>query len=1194
MGFPLTDQQKLGVEHRGSGALVSAAAGSGKTRVLVERLLNRVCDERLNIDRFLVITFTKAAAQELRGRIAKELSARLAQNPTDKHLRRQLTLVYKAQISTIHSFCSDLLRENGHFIDVSAGFRLCDEGESVSIMSEVVEELLEKEYVDGHPDFFKAVNTLAYMRDDSRLGQMILDIFGKIQSHQNPKKWLEEQQEIWELNGISDVAETVWGGLILTEITQSATYALTLLEEGVALAQEDEILYLNYGVSMEQTADLVRGMLEGCTHSWDAGFALLPIGFPTAGRKAGADPDLKERVTSLRTRAKKILDELPMTECSADLLGDLRETGGVVRTLLRLVGEFSDRFAQEKEKRNILDFVDLEHKTVKLLWEENGTPSGVARTKSSTFAEVMVDEYQDTNMVQNAIFDGITNGGETLFVVGDVKQSIYRFRLADPTIFLEKFRRFTAEKSKGSAIVLSQNFRSRPEVLHACNDLFYAIMSAQFGDVNYDRNHALDPRGTFPTAENNEQYRTKFALIDVSNAKGETPEQTVEKGEIEAKWVAKEIDTMLKNGFQVSKSGDFAKMTPDDVMILMRSPSRMLHHYIKALEDRNIPWSAKGEGNIFQTTEINVALSILKIIDNPHQDVPLLAALRSPIFGFSADELAKIKQKHSGDFYSCLLEAKRGGDPKVTAFLGLLDGLRFASSDMTARQMIWNTYLACQLLPIFGAMEGGEIRQGNLLELYALGGRFEEAGCVTLFDFLLRLEQMRRAENLPKRNQEASAGVTILSIHSSKGLEKPIVFVCGLAREINLMDSQDPVIFHQKYGVGTRGLDSDRLIEYPTLPREAIAKVLRRESKSEEMRLLYVAMTRAQDKLIMTMTLAKGIDTVAKVGQWLPVSPISLERQNSVGNWVLLHALTRPECSQIAMEAGVQFREMLPTTSQWEIEFVACDQPEDCSVEGAQKNQTTKKQKIALTEGDIARVRASLGWRYPYESDVSAPSKFTATQTKGRLIDRTDADQGATLDLVGDTPIEMGKTTRHRTPSFVEEKRGISAADRGTAIHLMLQYLHFSPTLDCSLEGVTAKKEQLLVGEYLTKEQYRAINPKQICGFLQSPLGVRACSATVCKQEFAFSLLVEGCAMGMETAEKLLLQGVVDCWFEEADGITVIDFKSDYVTADTAEDKAREHEKQLAVYQLALERMLGKKVKRKVVWFFRINQGIEL
>ena len=515
MAFPLTQEQRNIVTDRGGELLVSAAAGSGKTRVLVERLLDRVTGEGLDIDRFLVITYTKAAAAELRERIARELTQRLAQDPTDRHLRRQTTLVYQAQISTIHSFCSALLRESGYLLDLDPDMRLCDEIEGKVLMGQTLESVIDSRYEDLQPDspFAQLVDTLGAGRDDSRLVEIVLDIFSRVQSHADPRRWLLEQRELWSLEDVKDLTDTPWGKLLLEETVSAAAHCAELLGQFRDIVEGDELLRENYSHSLEETVAALKGV--SAAESWDGACQFLPIPFPRVGtkRKRKVEVDewqalraahAAERIKAVRERCKKTMEKAgeAFTGDSALMLEELRLSGPSMQALVDLVLEFQDAFAAEKKRRNLLDFSDLEHFAVKLLCCPDGTPTGLAHSWSQRYEEILVDEYQDTNQVQNAIFHAISEGGRKLVQVGDVKQSIYRFRLADPTIFLEKYHRFRPghEAVEGEARVrlLSKNFRSRPQVLEGCNDLFRSIMSQRLGELEYTEDQALYPGASFP------------------------------------------------------------------------------------------------------------------------------------------------------------------------------------------------------------------------------------------------------------------------------------------------------------------------------------------------------------------------------------------------------------------------------------------------------------------------------------------------------------------------------------------------------------------------------------------------------------------------------------------------------------------------------------------------------------------------
>jgi ATP-dependent helicase/nuclease subunit A len=1192
MPFPLTQEQRRVVENRGGELLVSAAAGSGKTRVLVERLLDRVTREGLDIDDFLVITYTRAAAAELRERIAQELNLRLAQNPNDRHLRRQTTLVYQAQISTIHSFCSALLRESGHRIGLDPDFRLCDEGEGQVLMVRVLEDTLDGQYqnLDPQGDFAALVDTMAAGRDDSALEQIVLDMFGRIQSHPDPRRWLREQKAAWALTGVTDVGKTPWGALLLTDARRQAAYCRQRLCQALSLCDRDEVLSINYAPSLSASIQGVENLLTGLDRGWDAAVACLPVEFPTAGRKKGVqDQETAQRVKDIRAQCKKDLDKLAelLEGDSAQLLEDLRLAAPAVRGLMDLVELFQDNYRREKEKRSILDFSDLEHLSVQLLLDpDTGGTTPLAQYWSGKFAEVMVDEYQDTNQVQNAIFTAVSDGGRKLFMVGDVKQSIYRFRLADPTIFLSKYQRFPnweqAQEGQPRTIVLSRNFRSRPQVLLGCNDLFRSIMSAEFGELDYTDDQALVPGANFPPAEDR---AVELALLDLSET-GEENQEKTDKNLLEARWAAGRIRALLDQGFLVGPEGEQRPLEPSDVMILLRSPGVVLHYYIRALGEQGIPWAAEGGEDIFQSTEVNVALAILQIVDNPRQDVALIAALRSPVYGFSADKLAQLRAGSEGDFYQALVHAAQEGDQECQSFLDELEQLRFGAGDKTCRQLIWHIYERTNLLGLFGAMDGGQARQNNLLALYNLAGQLEESGCRSLFQFLLRLDRLRQlGSKLPLPAAGQGGGVSIMSIHRSKGLEKPVVLLCGLSRRLNREDMQRPVLFHPQLGVGPRGLDRERMVEYPTLARKAVARKLEREMMAEELRLLYVAMTRAREKLILSVTLTEGAKALERLGEDLAVPPVpmALERQQSVGAWVLLHALTRPEAAFLRAWAGLPEVEGENFGPAWDMTLV----------DGSallQRPETPGRfvDKPAQEGEDPDALLEQLRWRYPDQAGADIPSKLTATQLKGRALDQETAEEAEAL-TAGEEPDKPV-----RRPDFITKEKGLTPSQRGTALHLAMQYLTLRS--DHTPQTVGEELDRLVAGGFLTKQQGEAADRAHLAAFFTSPLGQAMAAAPVCRREFKFSVLVPASDYydQAEAGEQVLLQGVIDAWFDTGEELVVVDFKSDRVTPQTQRARAEEYRPQLQAYSRALEEITGKPVGRNVLWFFATDSEEEL
>ena len=1185
MAFSLTEEQQAAVDNRGGGLLVSAAAGSGKTRVLVERLLARV-EEGADVDRFLVITYTKAAAAELRGRIVEEISDRLALRPADGHLRRQATLVYKAGISTIHAFCAQLLRECGHLLDLDPDFRLCDEGEAGILMLRSLNDVLDKRYEAMDSDFAQLVDTMSAGRDDARLVQIVLDIRGRVQAHPNPAAWLAQQERTFALEGISDPVQTPWGELLLTDAAGQASYWRRRMEEARDLCERDANLLANYGDSVAQTAQALQQFEEAAAQGWDAARNLLPIPFPTVGRKKMVDdPAAVERVKAIRTACKKRLEKLEdwFADSGEDLLADLRTVYPAMRGLFALVRDFEEAYAAEKARRGLVDFSDLEHMAVRLLVGEDGQPTELAHQWSQRYDEIMVDEYQDTNEVQNAIFSALSRDGTNLFMVGDVKQSIYRFRLADPTIFLGKYRSFKpyseAREGEERRVILSRNFRSRPEVLEGCNDLFRAIMSVPFGEMEYADDQALYPGASY---EPDQTYCVELDALD-GDIDGEEGAEKVSRDLLEARFAARRIRELLDEGFPVSDGeGGTRPVRPSDMVILLRSPNTVLRHYARALAERDILWEAEGGGDFFGSTEISVALSLLQIVDNPRQDVALISVLRSPVYGFSADRLAEIRAASPDtDFYAAL-EADDGEDSR--AFLAELDDLRFGSGDMSSHQLLWHIYDRTNLLGIFGAMEEGEARQGNLLALAELARQFEGAGHKGLFRFLTYLTRLRENGNTltPPTPGRTGGGVRIMSIHKSKGLEFPVVLLCGLARRLNREDMSRPILFHPKLGVGPKGLDVERGIEYPTLARMAVARQLEREMMAEELRLLYVAMTRAKEKLILSVALTGGGKDLEKLAgdSGYPVDPQVLLACQSVGQWVLLHALCRPEAGALRRAAGQEVAiPEAPLGPQWDIRFV-----DGTALTQAPPHRWMAPEREIEENEDGTDLTGLLRWTYPHGAEVAIPSKLTATQLKGRALDEEAAEEAPRPSR----PLSFGR------PRFAAEEMGLTAAQRGTALHQVLQYIDFERSE--TVEGVRAEISRLVEQQYITPQQGEAVDPAPIAAFFQSDLGQDLLSSVSLRREFKFSILEPAHRYYPQAGEgeQVLFQGVVDCYYETLEGITVVDFKTDRVTKSTLAGRAEHYRPQLEAYSRALEQITGKRVIRRVLWFFALGRSVDL
>ncbi|MBR5382091.1 MAG: UvrD-helicase domain-containing protein [Oscillospiraceae bacterium] len=895
-----TEQQREAVCNEGGALLVSAAAGSGKTKVLVERLMRYVTDEKEphGIGDFLIITYTKAAAAELRCKIREALYARLAEEPGNRRLRHEADMCARAHIETIHSFCVDILRENAHELGISPDFRVIDEGESDMLRREVLDRLLEEQYDAMKPGdgFSVLVDVMAAGRDDRRLVELVLETYLKLQCHPYPEKWAAEQQKALEADGVRDLSETAWGRLLMQRAEESIRYWLARLRELTLWA--DGAFLAAYGPPLEETCAALERFLEAKT--WDAALAAADIPFGS-GRVKGCDAEKEER-----TLCKKAIEKA-LSAFNADsetLLGDIRASAVPVRELLRLVSAFSCAYAEEKRRRGLLDFSDQEHMAVKLLCvEETGEPTAAAREIAGRFREIMIDEYQDVNAVQELIFRAVSQEGKNLFMVGDVKQSIYRFRLADPGIFLGKYRQYApaAEAGEGEPrkVLLQKNFRSRPAVLEAVNYVFSNVMSESFGEMAYAQDERLYPGASFPESD---EPCVELDVLDLFSDDDDADEPSPVKTEAEASYAAGRIEEMLGIMKVSDGQGGLRPAEYRDFAILMRRVKGDAAVFASELLRRGIPVSTdSGSSESLDAPEVVMLLSILSVVDNPRQDVPLVSAMRSPVWGFTPDELARIRvSKRDGDFWTAVL-CSAVSDEKCAAFVRDIERFRSAAPDMTVSELIWHICTETGFFGIAGAMRPDGGAAANIEALITFARGYEKNSVRGLARFLSYVSMLKeRGEELFSRAEERNA-VRIMSIHKSKGLEFPVVILAGLSKRLNLNDTTRPLLIHPALGVGAKAADRTLRVEYNTAARRAIALKQREETAAEELRVLYVAMTRAREKLVMLATFADAKKELSKLaGIGVPAPPELMRGMMRMSDWILVPALARPEAAALA------------------------------------------------------------------------------------------------------------------------------------------------------------------------------------------------------------------------------------------------------------------------------------------------------
>ena len=1167
MAEKLTPQQRQAVEDRGGRLLVSAAAGSGKTKVLVDRLLKYLNDpvNPANLDDFLIITYTKAAASELRGKIAAKLTEAIAAHPENRHLQRQMQRLFLTKISTVHGFCGDLLREFAYKLDLSADFRVADENECSEIRQTVLSDLLDRAYESSadDPDFRAFVDTQGLGRTDKLVSEIILKVYDSARCHLDPEKWLDQCLQDADVGGIADAADTVWGKYLVEDLFSYLDGQIAVVKECVRLADRAE--------GLEKPTVVLRDTLYQLEHlraasSWDEIVARKHIDYGrlTFPRK-GVDAELVERIKACRNACKKGIDKRIRTfsDTSAQVLDDLAQSAAGTRGLIALVREFGADYDRAKRSRRCVDFGDLEHKTLDLLLGASRSgPSAAAREISHRFREIMVDEYQDSNGVQDAIFMTLTEQRQNCFMVGDVKQSIYQFRLADPGIFLKKYYDYVhasdAAAGQGRKIMLNANFRSGGEVIDAVNAVFCDCMSPAVGGLVYGEDE----------------------MLREGVAHAALPEPAVElygiqiqedKYAEEATFVANRIAELLDGSHFIRDGECLRPIREEDVVILLRSPGSAGHYFQRALESKGIRCTSGSGGDLLQTQEIGVLRSLLQTIANPQQDIPLIATLASPVFGFTANDLAAFRgHKKTGSVYDALCA---DDNPKSIMFLEILADLRWEARMNTLAQLIEKIFRLTRMDSIFAAMENGETRRENLQMFYKFAADFESMSRRELSQFLEHLDALEE-KGLMTATDGSGGSVTIMSIHKSKGLEFPVVFLCNLSREFNRESLRAQVLCDKELGLGLSVADAANRIRYPAISKRAIMAKVASESLSEEMRVLYVAMTRPKDRLIMTNA-SKSLET--------DLQDLVLRRDISgmeqltkdadcPGIWILLSAIGRTEAGQFHALGGRPVQTSI-SENPWLIRTVEIQQQE--------KTQNVLPADIpALSDDSLEKLQKALRFSYKHDAATMAPSKMTATQRKGRSKDQEAAENA-----------EEKRQISHswRRPSFA----GIAVEGKtyGNAIHSVMQYIAYGECMD--YDSVDEQIKLLAEKGYITAEAAELANRAQIAAFFQTEIGQKLRMGVNHVREFKFSILDDGENYGDGLqGEQVLLQGVVDCAILEDDGITIVDFKTDYVTEDTLESLVDHYRLQVQTYAQAMSRIYCNRVKAAYLYFFRLNRFI--
>lgn len=1287
MGVSWTTEQQQVIDLRNRNILVSAAAGSGKTAVLVERIVKIITDKNhpVDIDHLLIVTFTNAAAAEMRERIGNAIEKALDEQPGNEHLLRQLTLIHNAQITTIDSFCLYVVRNHFHEIDLEPNFRIGDEGELKLLREDVLGRVLEQNYEEPSEAFSDFVEGYASGRTDAALNEMILQLYEFSRSYPWPEKWLDSFVGAYRIETREELDRAEW----LAPLTENICFVLKdceqLLKQALAITQQDD------GPDMYEKA--VRSDLEKyeslskLTSFCELSVALSDIKYDRLASSRGfeGNPDKLELVKSLREQAKDVVKKLCKQYffCSPEMMIEqLERTEPMLEEVVRLTKQFADEFAAAKRRKNLVDFHDVEHFALQILVdEETEKAKKTAEEFRDTFEEIMIDEYQDSNEVQETLLRSISReerGENNIFMVGDVKQSIYRFRLARPELFMKKYDSYSLEESTTQRIDLHKNFRSREEVLTCTNDIFYKIMARSLGNVEYDAEAALYPGASYPVSAD---FIPEILLADSNDELLEDTELT-DKKTLEAKIVAEEIKHLMKTQQVTDKAaGTLRAAHYSDIVILLRSLSGWADSLVEVLNGNGIPAHTVSSTGYFSTVEVQTVLSMLRLLDNPRQDIPMAAVLRSPMAGLTDEELAVLRlEDGSVPFHEAVLELAEGlyeedgqkeisdseadrkqgrnADEKtenhieITAHRKLL---KFYKKYKQLRQLVPDTPIH-ELIEIIlretgyghyvAAMPAGNRRTANLNMLLEKAAAYEKTSYKGLFHFVRYIDELQKYDvdfgeaDMVGENEDV---VRIMSIHKSKGLEFPIVIVSGMGKNFNKQDTRSKMVLHPELGIGLDYMDGKKRIKSPTIAKKAIAKQIDLENLGEELRVLYVALTRAKEKLILTGTLKDAPEKLEFFRQQANLSkaadrPLSyLTREGASGylDWILPAVLSYGDKYPVRI---VEAAELVLDEVENQLE-----QNEDL---------TERIEEIEAADTQlVGQLKQRFSQRYPYQTDILRKNKYSVSELKHRAMrEKFEAEQEETIPAFLEEPVtptiplfiqrqgivgqeaqnkaqDAGQEAESKAEQKIESNTANRGALRGTAVHRVMECYDFT-----SEKSVQEQMDAMEKEEKITADMRTLVKERIVADFVSSETGKRMAlaqrmGALYREKPFVMGFTEEelenyGFGAGAQMIENevqtenaqqeivlenvsrenhmheedlTLIQGIIDVFWIEDDGITVLDYKTDRV--DTAQELIDRYATQLKLYADALERVFAArkmKVKEILIYSFRLEKLISI
>lgn len=1182
MAIAFTREQQKVIDLRDCNILVSAAAGSGKTAVLVERIVRMVCDEEkpVDIDRLLVVTFTNAAAAEMRERIANGIQAQLLAHPESEHIQRQATLLYNAQITTIDSFCLYLLRNHFNEIGLDPAFRIADEGEVKLMQQDVLKELLEEAYESGERAFSDCVEYFCPDGREGRLEQHILRLSEFAAAFPWPEKWLEARKQDYAAATVEELGTGECGAYLLRYLRWMLEGCAEKYRQIQSLCQEPDGPYM-YGELADAELELME-RLAACETVEELERRLPAVSFGRLPSKKDETVSMAKRelAKKLRSQVKAVVQELAERFFATPLELAARQGAACrepVCSLIDLVLAFDRRMQERKQEKKVVDFSDMEHFALDILLKQDGdrvVPSPVALEYRQHFAEILTDEYQDSNLVQEYLLRAVSgeeDGRFNRFLVGDVKQSIYRFRLARPELFLEKYQTYT-EDGCCRRIDLARNFRSRVQVVDAVNAVFSRLMSERTGGLCYDERAALYPGAVYPQQEDTSVNDSELILV-------EKPESGMGVGdrEAEARAVAAKIKSLCGSLLVTDKAGELRPVRFSDMVILLRSNSGWDEEFKRVLEEEGIPAYITSKTGYFAAKEVQELLQLLRVLDNPRQDIPLFGTMKSLFGGFTEEEIALIRSgKRKGTLYEALKEFSAGDGElcrRTENFLESIASYRRMTAYLPVRELLTRLITEYDYLNYVTALPAGGKRRANVEMLLTKAADFEKTSYFGLFHFIRYMEQLEKydvdygeADTL----DENADVVRIMSIHKSKGLEFPVVFVAGLGKRFNRQDANQSLIMDMDLGLGTDYVNPRRRIRNRTLRRLILSKKLEEDSLAEELRVLYVAFTRAKEKLILTGCCSQAAQT-----------------------WELYRERAGSLSYSDFMEAGSYLDFLLPVLGDTGIR-VSVTGMEELAAGGVREQLKLRDRKRLLEEAGsrmdaeaLGRLRERLSAPYPYESLSGLYTKTTVSELKiAAMAGKDEAAYHAFEE----------KEVVPYIPTFRRGEEKISGTVRGNAYHRVMELMDFYGLVTAAREERQERlraflKEETAAGR-LSEEYLRAVSEKKLLLFLDTDLAERMAGAQragrLCREQpFVLGIPANRLGKDFPGGETVLIQGIIDVFFEEEDGLVLLDYKTDVVS--TVQDLWKRYETQLDYYQEALQRLTGKPVKERVLYSFHLN-----